>query len=99
MAEPADTPSAARAGTDAPAGPPPDRAPPSGRLTAAERAVTAVTVGLLLLVTFPVYGLANSTEPIVLGMPWSMFWLVAWIAVEFVVVLAIYRREHQKGGR
>jgi hypothetical protein len=95
----AETPSTSSTGTDAQAGPATDRTPPSGRLTAAERAVVAVTVGLLVLVTFPVYGLANTAEPIVLGMPWSMFWLVAWIAVEFVVVLAIYRREHRKGGR
>ena len=42
---------------------------------------------------FPIYGLANKVEPMVLGLPFSLFWIVAWIAVEFVGLLCFIAYE------
>lgn len=57
------------------------------------RMFTAFTVAMLVLVTFPVYGIANSVEPMILGLPFSMAWVVFWILVEFVGLIAFYRYE------
>lgn len=69
------------------------------RWSRTDTAVTTLTVVLLLLFTFPLFGIANSAEPILLGMPFSMFWIVFWIAVEFVILLALYFAEFGRGGR
>ena len=46
---------------------------------------------MVLVMIFPIYGLANRVEPMILGMPFSLFWIVAWIVawigVEFVGLL------------
>ncbi|NPV69401.1 MAG: DUF3311 domain-containing protein [Firmicutes bacterium] len=44
---------------------------------------------------FPFYSIANRVEPFVLGMPFSMFWIVMWIGIEFVGVIAAYLWEYQ----
>ncbi|MQA86510.1 MAG: hypothetical protein GEV03_18235 [Streptosporangiales bacterium] len=61
--------------------------------------MATLTVVLLLLFTFPLYGIANSAEPILLGMPFSMFWIVLWTAVEFVILLALYWGEFGRRSR
>jgi hypothetical protein len=53
---------------------------------------------MVVVMIFPVYGLGNRIEPFELGLPFSLFWVVAWIAVEFVVLAAFYLYEHG-GGR
>lgn len=73
--------------------------PPSGRWSAAELGVVGVTVALAVLLTFPVFAVANDATPIVLGMPLSMFWIAAWIAAEFLVLLGIYAWEQRRGRR
>lgn len=75
------------------------RQPPTGRWTAAELTVVATTVVLALLLTFPVFALVNHARPILFGMPLTMFWVVFWIVVEFVVLLAVYRWEYGRRGR
>lgn len=75
------------------------RQPPSGRWSTPELGVVAVTVALALLLTFPVFAVANSATPIILGMPLSMFWIVAWIVAEFLLLLGIYGWEHRRGRR
>jgi hypothetical protein len=52
------------------------------------------TVVILLLMMGPLFGLGNSALPIVLGLPFSMFWVVFWIAVEFVGLIAFIRYEY-----
>lgn len=69
------------------------------RWTRTDTAVATLTVVLLLLFTFPLYGIANDGEPIVAGMPLSMLWIVFWIAVEFVILLGLYWGEFGRGGR
>jgi heme/copper-type cytochrome/quinol oxidase subunit 2 len=61
--------------------------------------VGVMLVVLLLLFTFPVYGMfANTAEPILLGMPFTMFWIVLWTVVEFVGLAALYFMEFGRGG-
>lgn len=57
------------------------------------RAFTVFTIVMLALVTFPLYGVANAVEPMILGLPFSMAWVVFWILVEFVGLIAFYRYE------
>lgn len=60
----------------------------------------AFTIVMLLLMTFPVYSLGNRVEPFVLGLPFSMFWVVFWIGVEFLVLIGFYLYEFGgSGGR
>ena len=63
----------------------------SGRLTGA---FVCFTVAITLVMIFPIYGFGNKVEPYVLGMPFSMFWVVFWIAVEFFAVIAFFLHEH-----
>lgn len=76
-----------------------DRSDGEVRWSRTDTAVTSLTVVLLLLFTFPVYEVANSAEPIWLGLPFSMLWIVFWAAVEFVILLALYWGEFGRGGR
>lgn len=52
------------------------------------------TVAMVLVMVFPIYALGNRVEPFVLGLPFSMAWVIAWIVVEFVGLIAFYRYEH-----
>jgi len=47
----------------------------SGRLTGA---FVCFMVAITLVMIFPIYGFGNQVEPYVLGMPFSMFWVVFW---------------------
>ncbi len=39
---------------------------------------------------FPVFAVANRVEPFVLGLPFSFFWVVAWILVVFSLLVVMY---------
>lgn len=53
--------------------------------------VFIVVMGLAFLPTiFPVFAVANRVEPFVLGLPFSFFWVVAWILVVFSLLVAMY---------
>ncbi|WP_211236550.1 hypothetical protein [Arthrobacter castelli] len=43
-----------------------------------------------LPVIFPLYGLANSARPFVLGLPFSFFWVLLWVAIVCVAVIWLY---------
>lgn len=64
----------------------------------ASRAFVAFAVLMVLVMIFPIYALGNRVEPFVIGLPFSLFWVVFWIAVEFVVLIAFFLYEHG-GGR
>lgn len=68
--------------------------PDSRRGRRATGLYVAFVIGMLLVMIFPIYGLGNRVEPFVLGLPFSLFWIVFWIAVEFVVLLAFFYYEH-----
>jgi hypothetical protein len=59
----------------------------------ASKAFAIFTVVMVLVMIFPVYGLANKVEPMVLGMPFSLFWIIAWIGIEFVGLLCFIAYE------
>lgn len=48
---------------------------------------------LFLTVLFPVYQIANKPYPIILGLPFSFFWVVLWIVITFLIVLFFYFRD------
>jgi phosphoglycerol transferase MdoB-like AlkP superfamily enzyme len=48
---------------------------------------------LIILIQAFYYLFANSVEPFVLGMPFSMFFIVLFIAIEFVALLILYFAE------
>lgn len=52
----------------------------------------------LLAVTWPGYVPFNRIRPLVLGLPFSLFWLAAWIAGA-CVVLWILDAAERRGGR
>jgi uncharacterized membrane protein len=41
---------------------------------------------------------ANSANPIILGLPFGMFFVVLFIAIEFVVLVTLYLLEFKDGG-
>jgi hypothetical protein len=59
-----------------------------------EKAYAVFAIVILLLMMFPLYGLGNSAQPIVIGLPFSLFWVVFWIGVEFAGLIAFFRYEY-----
>ena len=55
----------------------------------ASKAFAVFTAIMVLVMIFPIYGLANRVEPMILGMPFSLFW----IGVEFVGLLCFIAYE------
>jgi hypothetical protein len=56
----------------------------------------AYCVATLLAVTWPVYPrLGNRIEPLVLGLPYSLAWLVGWVVATFVVLVVYERCAHR----
>lgn len=49
-----------------------------------------VSIGAFLPVIFPVFEIANTSTPIVLGLPFNFFWVVLWILIIFVAVVCLY---------
>ena len=45
---------------------------------------------------WPLYLIANRTDPYVFGMPFSMFWVALWIAIIFIGTLSKYRQEYRR---
>ena len=53
----------------------------------------------LLAVTWPAVTLFRSPEPMVLGLPLSMAWPIAWIVIAFIVLLALDHFENRGEGK
>lgn len=64
--------------------------PPSGRL--ADRLVVAWFVVVFLALIWPLYVPAARVRPLVLGMPFSLFWIAVLLVASFVVLLAYHLR-------
>ena len=41
---------------------------------------------------------ANTVEPYVLGLPFAMFWVVAWVLVAAVLMAIVYRLDERERG-
>lgn len=53
--------------------------------------IFVVVMGLAFLPTiFPVFAVANRVEPLVFGVPFSFFWVVAWILIVFSLLVVMY---------
>ena len=50
---------------------------------------------VLLLSIWPLYPWVAGAEPLVLGMPFSMFWLVLMIATVFFTFLTIFSKDRE----
>ena len=53
-----------------------------------------ILFSLIVLIQAFYWLFANSAEPILLGMPFGMFFIVLFIAVEFIVLIALYVYEN-----
>jgi len=70
-------------------------APTRRRRTFAFLAVV-ITAGLALI--WPIYPSVAGIRPYVLGLPFSLAWVVGWLLVVFVALLFLYRTEEQDSG-
>ncbi|WP_261130615.1 DUF3311 domain-containing protein [Bacillus sp. Marseille-Q3570] len=55
----------------------------------------------MLLLLFPLFSLGNRATPMVMGLPFSVFWVILWIIIAFLIVLLLYRIDpdkDEKGG-
>ncbi|PID22038.1 hypothetical protein CSV61_07435 [Sporosarcina sp. P3] len=52
--------------------------------------IMIVTIPFLLLI-FPLFELANRATPIVMGLPFSFFYIILLILLTFVGILILYR--------
>ena len=63
------------------------------RWSRTDTAVTVIGVVLAVAVTFPGYAPANRVYPLVLELPFSMFWIVLWIVLGAIALLLVYLRD------
>ena len=45
------------------------------------------SIFVLVLLIFPVYEVGNKINPIILGLPFSLFWIIACIIFQFIGIL------------
>lgn len=51
---------------------------------------------IFLPTIFPLFAIANRVEPIILGLPFSFFWVVLWIVIAFSALLVLYYFDPEK---
>ena len=71
-------------------------------LTPGERRVylgaAAVLLVVFLALVWPIYPLFAGIRPLVLGVPLSLAWVVAWLLVSFLTLLGLFLWEGRRGG-
>lgn len=60
---------------------------------------TAVLVVVFCVLVWPVYPHFADIRPLVLGVPMSLAWVVAWLLVSFATLLAVFLWEGRQGGQ
>lgn len=75
---------------------PSELTPRERRIYLGAAAVLAVVFGALV---WPVYPLFAGIRPMVLGVPLSLAWVVAWLLVSFTTLLALFLWEGRRGDR
>ena len=69
----------------------------SSSMTAAQRRVyrivTCLFFGIFLATIWPVYPRFGGIHPMILGIPLSLFYVVALVALSFLAILALYMWE------
>ena len=53
-----------------------------------------VMVLTTLALTWPVYALFSGIRPLILGLPLSLAWIVAWLFVSLIALIWLYRTDH-----
>ena len=50
---------------------------------------------ILFLLVFPLFSIGNKVYPLIFGMPFSLFWIVSCIIIQFVgiIVFLLYDKE------
>jgi uncharacterized membrane protein len=74
----------------------------SGLTRRQRRVYGAVAVFFLVVfvaMIWPVYALFSGIRPFVLGMPFSLFYVVVWLAASFLVLLVLFAWEGRAEGR
>jgi len=56
---------------------------------------TIFFIAFALAVTWPAMIPFNRIEPLVFGLPFSMFWIACWVAVSFLVLVWVDRSEER----
>ena len=49
-----------------------------------------VTLITFLMTIFPLFAIGNRSYPIVIGLPFSFFWVVMWVVIAFVALVVLY---------
>ncbi|MBD1382491.1 DUF3311 domain-containing protein [Metabacillus arenae] len=57
--------------------------------------IVIVLVPFLMLV-FPFFEIGNRATPIIMGLPFSFFWVILWIVITFAALLALYYLDPEK---
>lgn len=57
-----------------------------------------ITVGLIpfMMLVFPFFELGNRATPIILGLPFSFFWVILWIVITFAALIGLYFLDPEK---
>ena len=45
------------------------------------------SIFILTLLIFPIYNVGNKVDPFIFGIPFSLFWIIACILIQFVGIL------------
>ncbi|WP_244153523.1 DUF3311 domain-containing protein [Halobacillus karajensis] len=45
---------------------------------------------------FPLFSIGNRETPFILGLPFSVFWVIFWIIITFLLVLFLYKMDPDK---
>lgn len=61
-----------------------------------QKVFIVVMVLVFLPTIFPIFALANRVEPLVLGLPFALFWVVFWIVIAFSALLVLYYLNPEK---
>ena len=66
------------------------------------RLIHRLAIGVFLLnllaVTWPLLAWCRSPEPLVLGLPMSMAWPIAWIIIGWIMLLVVYHFDSKDQG-
>lgn len=64
------------------------------RLRWGKLAFAAVAALTALALVWPIYPLFSGVRPLILGLPLSFAWVVLWLGLVFVALVALYRLEY-----
>nr|WP_263326659.1 DUF3311 domain-containing protein [Neobacillus sp. Marseille-Q6967] len=57
-----------------------------------------ISIVPFMMLIFPFYELGNRATPIVMGLPFSFFWVILWIVITFAALIGLYFVDPDKDG-